>query len=322
MKAIIIERPGGPEVLKSVERPEPSYGPADVLIRVEAAGVNRPDLFQRKGNYPAPAGVVADIPGLEVAGIIAACGSRVTRWKPGDRVCALLGGGGYAGFAVARAGHCLPIPDGISYVEAAALPETVFTVWNNVFDRGKLKHNECFLVHGGSGGIGTTAIQLARLAGAVVYATAGTKEKCTFCEQLGATVCVNYGREDFAERLKACGFDVILDSIGGSYFQQNIRLLRPDGRLVVINAVTGGKVSLNLFDLMSKRLVLTGSTLRSRDAAFKTALARRVEKQVWPLLAEGRFRPVIYRHFPLEEAALAHELMERGEHTGKLVLTV
>ena len=322
MKAIIIERPGGPEVLKLVERPVPAHGPADVLIRVKAAGVNRPDLFQRKGNYPAPAGVVADVPGLEVAGVITACGTRVTRWKPGDRVCALLGGGGYASFAVADAGHCLPIPDGISYAEAAALPETVFTVWHNVFDRGKLKRGERFLVHGGSGGIGTTAIQLARLAGATVYATAGSDDNCALCERLGAAGCINYKQENFAEKLKDWGMDVILDSIGSSYFPQHLQLLKPEGRLVIINAISGGKVSLNLFDMMSKRLTLTGSTLRPRNTAFKTALARRVEKKVWPLLAAGHFRPVIYRQIPLEKAAVAHQLMEQGGQAGKLVLTV
>jgi len=322
MKAIVIERPGGPEVLKPEERPVPVYGPTDVLIRVKAAGVNRPDLFQRKGNYPAPTGVVPDIPGLEVAGVVEACGSRVTRWNPGDRVCALLGGGGYAAYAVANAGHCLPIPDGISDIEAAALPETVFTVGHNVFDRGKLKKGEHLLVHGGSGGIGTTAIQLARLAGAKVYATAGTKENCALCERLGAEECVNYRKEDFAARWKGRGVDVILDSIGASYFQQHMQLLRPDGRLVIINAVSGGKVALNLFNLMSKRVALTGSTLRPRNTAFKTALARRVEKYVWPLLVNGSFRPVIHQVFPLEEAASAHELMEQGGHAGKLVLTV
>lgn len=322
MKAIVIERPGGPEVLKAEERPVPAYGPTDVLIRVKAAGVNRPDLFQRKGNYPAPAGVVPDIPGLEVAGVVEACGSRVTRWNPGDRVCALLGGGGYAAYAVANAGHCLPIPDGISDIEAAALPETVCTVWHNVFDRGKLKRGERLLVHGGSGGIGTTAIQLARLAGAEVYATAGTEANCALCERLGAVECINYRKDDFVVRWKGREVDVILDSIGASYFERHMQLLRPDGRLVIINAVSGGKVFLNLFDLMSKRLILTGSTLRARDAAFKRALASRVEKHVWPMLADGSFCPLIHRQFPLEEAAAAHELMEQGGHAGKLVLTV
>ena len=320
MQAVIISAAGGPEVLAVAERPVPEAGPTEVLIRVKAAGINRPDIFQRKGAYPPPAGVPADIPGLEVAGIIEECGSDVSRWKPGDHVCALLGGGGYAEYVKAVGGHCLPVPEGFSFGEASALPETVFTVWHNVFQTGHLTKGETLLVHGGSSGIGTTAIGLATLLGARVFATAGTDEKCRSCEALGAERCINYREEDFEEALKSQGADVILDMIGGSYTPKNIRLLKPGGRLVFINAMNGGKAEIDALEIMRRRLTITGSTLRPRDAVFKTALAADIEKNVWPLLKGGRFRPSIYKTFPFREAAAAHRLMESSEHTGKIVL--
>lgn len=322
MKAVVITQPGGPEVLQVQERSRPAVGAGQVLIRVKAAGINRPDVIQRSGRYPAPPGVPADIPGLEVAGTVEQCGEGTPRWQPGDRVCALLGGGGYAEYAVADAGHCLPVPQGWSFEEAASLPETVFTVWHNVFGRGGLRDKEDFLVHGGSSGIGITAIQLAKARGARVFATAGTEEKCLACEELGAEKCINYKRFDFEEALMKVGIDVILDMVGGDYIPKNLRLLRPDGRLVFINAMKGGKGEFDALDLMRRRLTLTGSTLRPRDAAFKAALASEVEKNVWPIIAAGQFKPVIFRVFDLGEAAAAHQLMESSAHIGKIVLKV
>ncbi len=322
MKAIIISRPGGPEVLEIAERQVPGFTPQDVLIRVKAAGINRPDIFQRKGNYPPPEGVPKDIPGLEVAGIIEKCGSEVRRWHVGDEVCALLGGGGYAEFVAVPEGQCLPVPQGWSYEEASALPETVFTVWHNVFQKGQLAEGETLLIHGGSSGIGTTAIQIARAFGARVFATAGTDYKCLKCEGLGAEKCFNYNREDFAEGLKDTGADVILDMIGGTYISKNISLLKAGGRLVFINAMKGGKGEFDALDIMQRRLTITGSTLRSRDTAFKASLAADIEKNVWPLLYEGKMRPVIFKTFPLSEAADAHTLMESSTHTGKIMLSV
>lgn len=304
------------------EKPKPVVEAGQVLIRVKAAGVNRPDVIQRTGRYPAPPGVPADIPGLEVAGIVEACGAGTTRWQPGDRVCALLGGGGYAEYAVADAGHCLPVPGGWTFEDAASLPETVFTVWHNVFGRGQLQRNEHFLVHGGSSGIGITAIQLAKAWGARVFATAGTEDKCLACESLGAEKCINYKRFDFEESLNKVGLDVILDMVGGDYIAKNLRLLRPDGRLVFINAMQGGKGEFDAGDLMRRRLTVTGSTLRPRDAAFKAALAAEVEKNVWPLIAAGTFKAVLHKVFDLSEAAAAHALMESSQHIGKIVLRV
>lgn len=320
MKAVVISETGHPDVLQVQDRPVPTINPNQVLVQVRAAGVNRPDIFQRKGNYPAPPGVVADIPGLEVAGLVRAVGSAVSRWQVGDRVCALLPGGGYAQYAAVDAGHCLPIPDAISFSDAACIPETVFTVWNNVFQRGQLKHGEGLLVHGGSGGIGTTAIQLGTLLGASVYTTAGTDEKCQACVQLGASQAVNYRTQDFAVELADKRIDVVLDSIGGDYFAKNIDLIAPDGRLVYINATHGRKTQLNLVRLMQKRILLTGSTLRARDTEFKTALAEEIEAHVLPLWALGKFTPVVYRSFDYVDAANAHQLLESGEVFGKLVL--
>lgn len=320
MKAIIITMPGKPNVLHIQERPVPAPGNKEVLIRIKSAGVNRPDIMQRKGAYPAPADAPADIPGLEVSGLIEECGAGVSRWKKGDQVCALLAGGGYAEFATVNEGLCLPIPEGLTFEEAASLPETVFTVWHNVFQRGLLKAGEHFLVHGGSSGIGITAIQLAKAIGAVVFATAGSEEKCLSCISLGADQCINYKNEDFEAALSKDGVDVILDMIGGDYLPKNLSLLRPEGRLVFINAMKGNPTEVNIMQIMQKRLSITGSTLRPRKTTFKASLAKEVEANVWPLIETGKFKPVIYRSFTLKDADKAHELMESSEHIGKIVL--
>lgn len=320
MKAIIITTPGAPEVLQLQERTKPTPVKDQVLIKVAAAGVNRPDVIQRKGKYPPPPGVPADIPGLEVAGIVEACGSEVKNYNVGDRICALTGGGGYAEYAIAHAAHCLPIPRNMSFIEAASLPETVLTVWHNVFQRGHLAAGESFLVHGGSSGIGITAIQLAKAFGATVFATAGSKEKCEACIALGADECINYKEADFESVLKGKGVDVILDMIGGDYTEKNLRLLKTDGRLVFINAMNGGKANFDAVDIMRRRLTITGSTLRNRDDQFKAALIADVLQNVWPVIEAGNFKPVIYKTFPLAEAAAAHTLMESSEHIGKIML--
>lgn len=322
MKAVIITQPGPPDVLQIQERPKPLPGKREVLLKVKAAGVNAPDIFQRKGNYPAPPGAPPDIPGLEVAGTVDQCGEGVIHWKQGDAVCALLGGGGYAEFAVVHEDHCLPIPYSWELTDAASLPETIFTVWHNVFQRGSLKANEHLLVHGGSSGIGITAIQLAKAWGAYVTITAGTEEKCNACRSLGADQTIHYKSQDFESVLKAQGVDVILDMVGGDYIPKNIRLLKEDGRLVFINAVKGGKAEWNALDIMQKRLTITGSTLRNRDAVFKRYLAKDIHKNVWPLIEANKFKPVIYKTFPLAEAAGAHALMESGIHIGKIVLVM
>ncbi len=322
MNAVVITAYGGPESLTLEERPMPMLLDDEVLIAVYAAGINRPDVFQREGHYPAPAGVVPDIPGLEVAGMVARCGSGVTRWGPGDRVCALVPGGGYAEYVTVSAAHCLPIPDHLGFIEAACLPETVFTVWHNVFQRGRLQAGEALLVHGGSGGIGTTAIQLAMQFGATVYTTAGSEEKCRFCEQLGAVRCINYREADFADILSDVRIDMVLDSIGAPYFERHIALLAEEGRLVFVNAVEGRHTPLDIIKLMQRRLTLTGSTLRARDAVFKSELRASIEQHVWPLVEAGAFRPVIHRAFPLIQAPEAHRLMESGDFIGKLVLAV
>lgn len=330
MKAVVITAPGKPEVLVVEERPLPVLKENEVLIKVYAAGVNRPDVFQRKGNYPPPPEAPQDIPGLEVSGVIDQCGSAVLNWKEGDAVCALLAGGGYADYAVVDATHCLPVPKGFSFVEAASLPETVFTVWHNVFQRGKLKKDEHFLVHGGSSGIGITAIQLAKGFGARVFTTAGSDDKCRACVDLGADLCINYKKQNFEEVLKAERVDVILDMIGGDYIPKNIRLLKADGRLVFINTMKGSKVKqvedqpideVDFGLIMKNRLTVTGSTLRNRDANFKAGLTNEILENVWPLMESGKFRPVIFKTFPLLEAAKAHELMESSDHIGKIMLT-
>lgn len=320
MKAIIITTPGAPEVLQLQERTKPTPAKGQVLIKVAAAGVNRPDVIQRKGKYPPPPGVPADIPGLEVAGIVEAFGSEVTNYNVGDRICALTGGGGYAEYVTVNATHCLPIPRNMSFTEAASFPETVLTVWHNVFQRGHLAAGENFLVHGGSSGIGITAIQLAKAFGATVFATAGSKEKCEACIALGADKCINYKEADFESVLKDKGVDVILDMIGGDYTEKNIRLLKTDGRLVFINAMNGGKANFDAVDIMRRRLTITGSTLRNRDDQFKAALVADVLQNVWPVIEAGNFKPVIYKTFPLAEAAAAHTLMENSEHIGKIML--
>ena len=293
----------------------------EVLLRVKAAGVNRPDIFQRKGNYPAPPGAPPDVPGLEVSGIIEHCGDGVSRWKRSDAVCALLPGGGYADYVVVSEDHCLPLPQNWSHTQAASLPETVFTVWHNVFQRGALKAGEHILIHGGSSGIGITAIQLAKAFGAKVSVTAGSDEKCHACMELGADIAINYKTQDFADILKDEGADVILEMAGGDYIPKDLQLLRSDGRLVFINAVKGGKAEFNALDIMRRRLTITGSTLRARDRVFKATLAQAVFKNVWPIIESGNFKPVIFKTYPLSKAAAAHELIESGTHIGKVVLT-
>lgn len=325
MLAIEIREPGGPEVLVPAERPRPSPGPGDVLIKVAAAGVNRPDVMQRRGQYPPPPGA-SDIPGLEVAGTIEALGAEVTDWRVGDRVCALVSGGGYAEYCVAPAPQCLPVPDSMSLFDAAAIPETFFTVWTNVFERGRLQRGESLLVHGGSSGIGTTAIQLGRAFGARVFATAGTAEKCAACEQLGADRAVNYRDTDFVAAVREAnggrGVDVILDIVGGDYVARNIDLLAMDGRLVQIAVQGGAKAQINMVPILQRRLTITGSALRPRSVPEKGAIARGLRQHVWPLVESGTVRPVVFRQFPLRDAAAAHRVMESGEHIGKLVLAV
>jgi NADPH2:quinone reductase len=324
MRAVEISKPGPPEVLKPVERPDPSPGVGEVRIRVAAAGVNRPDVLQRRGAYPPPAGA-SDLPGLEVAGIVEALGSGVTEWRIGDRVCALLAGGGYATMCTAPAVQCLPIPRGMDFVTAAAIPETFFTVWTNVFDRGRLRTGESALFHGGSSGIGTTAIQLAAARGARVFATAGSDEKCRACEQLGAERAVNYRTEDFVDVIKQVtdgrGVDLILDIVGGDYIARDLVALAVEGRLVVIGFMGGDSATIDFRRVLGRRLTITGSTLRPRSAAEKGEIAVALRREVWPLLERGAVKPVVYRTFPLEEAAAAHRLMESSEHVGKIVLT-
>jgi NADPH2:quinone reductase len=322
MKAIIIQRAGGPEVLQVQDVPRPTPAAGQVLVRVHAAGVNRPDVLMRQGKYAGSGDVAGTVPGLEIAGTIEACGPNTPRWQPGDDVCALLAAGGYAEYAVVDARHCLPVPTGLSLVEAAALPETVFTVWHNVFQRGHLQPGETLLVHGGSSGIGTTAIQLARALGSRVAATAGDEAKCQACRDLGAERAINYKTDDFEQVLKEAGIDVILDMIGGDYVPKNLRLLRDDGRLVFINAMQGAQAEFNAMQVMSRRLTITGSTLRPRSADFKAALAAAIEEHVWPLIEAKRFRPVIDQTFPLTEAAAAQQRMESSAHIGKIVLTM
>jgi len=323
MTAIAIREPGGPEVLVPGALPVPQPGPGEVLIKVAAAGVNRPDAMQRAGLYPPPPGA-PETPGLEVAGEIAALGPEVARWRVGERATALVAGGGYAEYCVAPAEQCLPVPDGLDLVQAASLPETFFTVWSNVFDRGQLKGGERFLVHGGSSGIGVTAIQMAKAWGAEVFATAGSAEKCRACQELGADLAVNYREADFVEAIKAAtggaGVDVILDMVGGDYIAKNLALLAPDGRLCFIAFLHGPKAEVNFLPVLVKRLTIGGSTLRPRPVAFKAAIARNLEDKVWPLIAQGRIKPVVHQTFALAEAAEAHRVMESSAHIGKIVL--
>lgn len=323
MKAVILTEFGEPSVLKLGEKERPTLNPHDILVKVKAAGVNRPDVIQRKGYYPAPKGEPQDILGLEVAGIVEEIGSDVTQWQVGDEVFSLIGGGGYAEYVRIDEFLALPKPKNLSFIEVMSMPETLYTVWNNVFQRGQLKKGENFLVHGGSSGIGITAIQLAKIIGAKnIFTTVGNKKKQEAVKKLGATIAVNYKEEDFLEILKEHGVDVILDMIGGDYYEKNIDLLNPDGRLVYINSMGGAKVTANLMKIMQKRITLTGSTLRAREYEFKRALTEDIRKDVLPLLEEGHFKPVIYQVFPLAEADKAHELMESSEHIGKIVLEV
>ena len=323
MRAVEITSPGGPDVLRIGARPDPVPGAGEVLIEVHAAGVNRPDVMQREGRYPPPKGA-SDIPGLEVAGRVAAIGAGVTRWREGDMVMALLSGGGYADLAAAPEAQCLPIPAGITVVEAAAIPETFFTVWTNVFDRGALEPGETLLVHGGAGGIGTTAIQLARAFGSTVYTTAGSDERCAALEALGAAGAINYRNEDFVARIleltNGRGVDVILDIVGGPYIAKNLASLAREGRLVIIGFMGGTDAAFDARQMILRRLTITGSTLRIRTVEEKGAIARSLEARVWPLLEQGKVRPVIHAAFPLDQAAAAHRAMDEG-HVGKIVLT-
>lgn len=320
MKAIEIREPGGPEVLQIGELPMPEPAAGQVLVKVHAAGVNRPDILQRQGGYPPPPGAPLT-PGLEIAGEVMSAG---TRYKIGDKICALVPGGGYAEYAVVAEDNALPVPQGFSMIEAAAIPETYFTVWTNVFDRGRLQPGETILIHGGSSGIGTTAIQLAKAFGSKVVVTAGSDGKCAECLALGADVAINYKTRDFVEELKARAItpDVILDMVGGDYVARNLRCIALHGRIVNIAFQKGSKVEVDLLPIMVKRLTLTGSTLRPRSVAEKAEIARSLEAKVWPLFAAGRCKPAIFKTFPLADAAGAHRLMETSQHVGKIVLTV
>ncbi len=323
MRAVEITEPGGPEVLAVCERPVPRPKKGEALVRVAAAGINGPDVMQRQGMYPPPPGA-SDIPGLEIAGEIVAVGEGVDEARIGEQICALVTGGGYADYCAAAAPLCMPIPDGISMVQAAGIPETFFTVWTNVFDRGHLTAGEFMLVHGGSSGIGTTAIQIGTKVGAKVIVTAGTAEKCQFCEELGAVAAINYREEDFVERVKELtadhGADIILCMIGGEYFPRNLDSLAVEGRLVQIALRGGPKSNVNLLPIMLKRLVITGSTLRPRTVEQKSTIASALRRRVWPMLESGAIAPVVHADFPLEQASDAHALMDSSTHMGKIIL--
>ena len=322
MRVIEISRPGGPEVLVPADRPVPVPGAGEIVLRVAYAGVNRPDALQRAGAYAPPAGA-SDLPGLEASGVVVAVGPGVVRWAVGDAVCALLPGGGYAEYVACPAAHALPVPEGMDLRAAACLPETFFTVWTNVFDRGRLRAGERFLVHGGTSGIGTTAIQLAAARGARVFATAGSDEKCAACVALGAERAIHHRTEDFVAGMQAeGGADLILDMVGGGYLPRNLQALADDGRLVQIAFLQGPKVEVNFAQVMMRRLTITGSTLRPQSLAAKARIAAALEAEVWPLLARGRIAPVIDSEFPLVEAAAAHARLEEGRHIGKIVLKV
>ncbi|ALG71367.1 NAD(P)H-quinone oxidoreductase [Azospirillum thiophilum] len=325
MRCVEITQPGGPEVLRPARRPAPVPGPGEILVEVAAAGVNRPDTLQRQGRYDPPPGA-SDLPGLELSGTVIAIGEGVEDWASGDRVCALVAGGGYADYCAVPAVQALPVPGPLSMVEAAAVPETFFTVWTNVFERGALKRGETLLIHGGSSGIGTTAIQLAKAFGATVFTTAGSDDKCRACEELGADRAINYRTEDFVTVIREAtggrGVDVVLDMVGGDYIARDVEIMAVDGRHVSIAFLQGSKVSLNMAPVMTKRLTLTGSTLRARPVAEKGRIAAALREHVWPLLESGAIKPQIHRVFPLEEAEDAHRLMESSTHIGKIVLAV
>jgi NADPH:quinone reductase len=325
MRCVEISKPGGPEVLVPAERPAPAPKANEILVKVAAAGVNRPDVLQRLGRYPVPPGA-SDLPGLEIAGEVASCGPGVTLWKPGDKVCALVPGGGYAEYCTVPEVQALPVPRGLSLLEAASLPETCFTVWSNVYDRGRLAPGETLLVQGGSSGIGVTAIQMAKAMGNTVFATAGSDEKCAACVKLGADKAINYRTQDFGAEVKAAtggkGVDVILDMVGGDYVPAELKCLADDGRLVFIAFLRGPKTELDINELMRRRLTMTGSTLRPRPVEFKGAIARSLREKIWPLIEAGRIKPVIYKSFPLAQASEAHKLMESSQHIGKIVLAL
>lgn len=322
MKVVETTAPGGPEVLKLAERPLPSPGAGEVLIKVAATGVNGPDLMQRKGLYPAPAGA-SDLLGLEISGEIVAVGDKVTRWSAGDKVAALTNGGGYAEYCNVDARHCLPLPKGIALRDAAGLPETFFTVWSNVFMGARLTAGETFLVHGGAGGIGTTAIQLGKAFGAKVIATDSPEERCNICRDLGADRVIDYRQEDFVDIVRqAGGANVILDIVGGPNIERNFKAAAHDGRIIQLAFAAGSKVEINLMPVMLKRLTYTGSTLRTRAPAFKAQIAQELEAKVWPLIESGRISVVTRQTFPLAEAGKAHAMMESSRHIGKIVLTV
>ena len=325
MRCVEISKPGGPEVLVAAERPAPSPKADEILVKVAAAGVNRPDVLQRMGKYPVPPGA-SDIPGLEIAGEVFALGSSAMKFKIGDKVCALVSGGGYAEYCVAPEVQALPVPKGLSPLEAASLPETCFTVWSNVYDRGRLAPGESLLVQGGSSGIGVTAIQMAAAMGNRVFATAGSDEKCAACVRLGAEKAVNYRTQDFLEEIKAAtggkGVNVILDMVGGNYVPKELKCLADDGRLVFIAMLGGSKTELDINEVMRRRLTITGSTLRPRPIEFKGAIARNLREKVWPLIEAGKIKPVIFKTFPLAQASEAHKLMESSQHIGKIVLTL
>ena len=325
MRAVEISQPGGPEMLVVAQRPVPAPSAGEVLIKVRAAGINRPDVLQRQGSYTPPPGA-SDIPGLEVAGTVAALGDKVGGWKVGDEVCALLSGGGYAEYVPAPALQCLPVPRGLTAIEAAAIPETFFTVWTNLFERGRLQRGESLLVHGGASGIGTTAIQLGSAFGARVFATAGADDKCRACEKLGAERCINHRKEDFVAAVTALtggkGVDVIADIVGGDYVARNLEALAVDGRLVQIGLLGGAEARINLTSFLRKRQTFMGSVLRSRTVEEKGRLADELRRHVWPLIESGKVRPPIFQTFPLDRAADAHRLMEASGHIGKIVLTV
>lgn len=321
MDAIVITEKGGPEVLKLEQIAKPVPQGNEVLIKIHAAGLNRSDIMSRKSN-PYGTDTVREIPGLEISGVVEATGPQVKRWKTGDRVCALIAGGGYAQYRAVDERLCLPVPDGLSFEEAATLPETIFTIWSNVFKDAAFKAGENFLIHGGTSGIGVTAIQMIVAMGGKAYATAGTVEKCQFCEDLGATIAVNYKTEDFVALLKPVGIDVILDMTGGDNTLKNMDILNPDGRITFINAMNGSKSEIDILQMMSKRLTLTGSMLKPRTDDYKAMLAAEIEQTIWPLIAAGKIKPIIFKVFPLAEAGEAQQLMESSTHIGKIVLKV
>ncbi len=325
MRCIEISKPGGPEVLLPAERPTPAPKANEILVKVAAAGVNRPDVLQRLGRYPVPPDA-SDLPGLEIAGEVVALGSSAKKFKIGDKVCALISGGGYAEYCVAPEVQALPVPKGLSLLEAASLPETFFTVWSNVYDRARLAPGETLLVQGGSSGIGVTAIQMAKATGNRVFATAGSDEKCAACVKLGAEKAINYRTQDFGAEIKAAtggkGVDVILDMVGGDYVPKELKCLADDGRLVFIAFLRGPKTELDINELMRRRLTMTGSTLRPRPVEFKGEIANRLREKIWPLIESGKIKPVIYKSFPLAQAGEAHKLMESSQHIGKIVLAV